>query len=320
MPIAAQAAAALGLPQHPIDAARAAHNKRLARERLRGAGLPVPWFASYAIDDPQPIGDRHVPLPCVLKPLVLSGSRGVIRANTVPELEQAHARLVRLLQSRAVRALRDPDARAVLIESYIPGDEFAIEGLLERGRLRVLAIFDKPDPLQGPFFEETIYVTPSRADADRQRAIEEAVASAASALGLHHGPIHAECRVDGDRVFVLEVAARPIGGLCARALRFQDGAAQISLEELLLRHAVGEASAPWTREAAGLGRHDDSHPASRCLPARRRPRRRPRRARRHRHPDHREAGSVARAAAGRGELPRVHLCARGASRQRSKAR
>ena len=109
----------------------------------------------------------------------------------------------------------------MLIESYIPGDEFAIEGLLERGRLRVLAIFDKPDPLEGPFFEETIYVTPSRADADRQRAIEEAVAAAASALGLYHGPVHAECRVDDDGVFVLEVAARPIGGLCARALRFQ---------------------------------------------------------------------------------------------------
>jgi hypothetical protein len=117
----------------------------------------------------------------------------------------------------------------------------------------VLAIFDKPDPLEGPFFEETIYVTPSRAGAARQRAIEDAVASAASALGLHHGPIHAECRVHRDRVFVLEVAARPIGGLCARALRFRDGATEISLEELLLRHALGEASASWTRVAAASG-------------------------------------------------------------------
>ena len=109
----------------------------------------------------------------------------------------------------------------LLIESYIPGEEFAIEGLLEHGRLCVLAIFDKPDPLEGPFFEETIYVTPSRADAARQSAIERAVALAASALGLYHGPIHAECRVDGDRVFVLEVAARPIGGLCATRAAFR---------------------------------------------------------------------------------------------------
>jgi biotin carboxylase len=253
VPIAALAAAALGLPQHPVDAARAAHNKRLARERLRSANLPVPWFAAYALDDPRPLAAGEVPLPCVLKPLVLSGSRGVIRANTLAELRQAHARVAHLLQSRAVRALRDPDAGAVLIEGYVPGDEYAIEGLLEHGRLRVLAIFDKPDPLEGPFFEETIYVTPSRADAARQLAIERAVASAAAALGLFHGPIHAECRVHRDRVFVLEVAARPIGGLCARALRFENGDLEISLEELLLRHAIGEPSAGWTREAAASG-------------------------------------------------------------------
>ena len=248
--IAALAGAALGLPQHPVDAARAAQNKRLARERLRAAGLPVPWFASYPLDDPRPLGAGEVPLPCVIKPLVLSGSRGVMRANTLPELRQAHDRLVGLLRSRAVRALRDPDADALLVEEYIPGDEYAIEGLIERGAVRVLAIFDKPDPLEGPFFEETIYVTPSRAPAGRQRAIERAIADAAAALGLHHGPIHGECRVNGDRVYVLEVAARPIGGLCARALRFENGAARISLEELLLRHALGEPSAPWTREAA----------------------------------------------------------------------
>ena len=162
--IAAHAAAALGLPYHPIDGARAAHNKRLSRERLRAAGLPVPWFASYAIDDPRPLGAGEVPFPCVIKPLVLSGSRGVIRADSRAELAAAHARVAALLHSREVQALRDPDAGAVLIEGYIPGDEYAIEGLLEHGRLRVLAIFDKPDPLQGPFFEETIYVTPSRGD------------------------------------------------------------------------------------------------------------------------------------------------------------
>jgi biotin carboxylase len=251
--IAAQAAAALALPYHPVEGARAAHNKRLSRERLRASGLAVPWFASYAIDDPRPLRAGEVPFPCVIKPLVLSGSRGVIRANSLPELQAAHARLERLLKGREVRALRDPDGGALLIEAYVPGDEYAIEGLLEHGRLRVLAIFDKPDPLQGPFFEETIYVTPSRADAGRQRRIEDVVSSAAAALGLYHGPVHAECRVDGDRVLVLEVAARPIGGLCARALRFENGRLEIPLEELLLRHASGEPSAAWTREPAASG-------------------------------------------------------------------
>ena len=251
--VAARAAAALRLPYHPIGGARAAHNKRLSRERLRAAGLAVPWFASYAIDDPRLLRAGEVPFPCVIKPLVLSGSRGVIRADSLGDLHAARARLAALLHSREVQAMRESDVDTVLIEGYIPGEEYAIEGLLEHGRLRVLAIFDKPDPLDGPFFEETIYVTPSRGDAGRQRRIEHAVASAAKALGLHHGPIHAECRVDGDRVFVLEVAARPIGGLCAGALRFENGRLQIPLEELLLRHASGESSAAWSREAEASG-------------------------------------------------------------------
>jgi biotin carboxylase len=310
--VAAHAAAALGLRFHPPHAARAAHNKRLARERLTNAGLPVPWFASFAIDDPAPLRPGAIGLPAVVKPLVLSGSRGVIRANTAGELAAAHARVARLLRSREVRALREADAASILIEDYIPGNEYAVEGLLERGRLRVLAIFDKPDPLEGPFFEETIYVTPSRASAERQRAIESAVVAAAAALGLRDGPIHAECRIVpcgvrleaedappgnlparadnhdvahvpaeagphdfaacapaeagahvsargaadvgiDDRVYVLEVAARPIGGLCARALRFTDGASDIPFEELLLRHAIGEPSSAWAREAAASG-------------------------------------------------------------------
>src|SRR5690606_16874932 len=145
-----------------------------------------------------------------------------------------------------IRALRDPAAEHLLIERFIPGREFAIEGVLQDGRLHTFAIFDKPDPLDGPFFEESIYVTPSRAPDDEQRAIREAVAAAASALGLRHGPVHAECRVNGNGVYVLEVAARPIGGLCARALRFEGpGGESAGLEELLLRHAVGESIDLW---------------------------------------------------------------------------
>ena len=251
VPLAADAARVLGLPWHAPDAARASRNKRLARERWRRAGLPVPSFVPLAIDqDPATI---DVPLPCVVKPLVLSGSRGVIRADDRASFVQAFARVSRLLRSREVRALREPEVDTVLVEQYVPGDEYAVEGVLDRGRLRILAMFDKPDPLVGPFFEETIYVTPSRAPAGRQRAIAAAIGSAARTLGLSHGPVHAECRVDGDRVWVLETAARPIGGLCARALRFTRAGEAIGLEELLLRHAAGESVESWTREPLASG-------------------------------------------------------------------
>ena len=164
-----------------------------------------------------------VPLPCVIKPLVLSGSRGVVRANTTAELRQAHARVVRLLQSRAVRALRDPGADAVLIEGYIPGGEYAIEGLIEHGSLRMLAIFDKPDPLEGPFFEETIYVTPSRADARRQtRPSKRGSRRLWRALGLHPRPDpRGVPRGRRSGLFVLEVAARPSAGCAPARLRFE---------------------------------------------------------------------------------------------------
>jgi len=120
--------------------------------------------------------------------------------------------------------------------------------------MKVLALFDKPDPLDGPFFEETIYVTSSLDAAARQR-VADAVARAAEAIGLRHGPVHAECRVNERGVFVLEVAARPIGGLCARALRFSrpDVPRVVSLEELLLRHTLGESPDGWSRESCASG-------------------------------------------------------------------
>jgi hypothetical protein len=141
-----------------------------------------------------------------------------------------------------------------LIEGFIPGGEFALEGLMSHGTLKVLALFDKPDPLDGPFFEETIYVTPSRLSDAAQRRIADAIGRAAAAIGLYHGPIHAECRLNERDAFVLEVAARPIGGLCARALRFErTGAETCSLEELVLRHALGEPVEGWSRETCASG-------------------------------------------------------------------
>jgi hypothetical protein len=187
----------------------------------------------------------------------------VIRADTVGAFVDAFERLRALLRSTQIRAERSEAHRTVLVEGFISGSEYALEGVLERGALHTLAIFDKPDPLNGPFFEESIYVTPSSAPEDVQRGIVNAVARAAAAIGLDHGPIHAECRVNDEGVFVLEVAARPIGGLCARALRFdkevspraQAGTAHRSrpLEELLIRHALGESLEGWTRELSASG-------------------------------------------------------------------
>ncbi len=206
-----------------------------------------------------------------MKPVSLSGSRGVMRANDAAEFAEAFERLRALMESNQVRAERNEAHDTVLVEGFIPGHEFALEGLLHHGRLQVLAIFDKPDPLDGPFFEETIYVTPPPLSDRARAAIVEAVTRATAAIGLMHGPIHAECRVsagpdgEGPQVFVLEVAARPIGGLCARSLSFTSGrnpqsdirnpqpATRISLEELLVRHALGEDPASYERDGTASG-------------------------------------------------------------------
>jgi biotin carboxylase len=228
--VAAQAAAALGLSFSPPDAVHAAHDKFLARERFRGAGLLTPNHRLIAESS-----DRARAYPCVLKPLTLSGSRGVIRANNKIEFVEALARIRKLTQQN------------LLVEDFIPGREFALDGLVTDGRLQVLALFDKPDPLDGPFFEETIYVTPSRESPAIQHAIFETTQRAIAALGLTYGPVHAEMRVNERGVWMLEIAARPIGGLCSRVLRFEPG---VSLEELILRHALGEDVRD-TRLAAG---------------------------------------------------------------------
>ena len=251
--IAARTSEALGLEGNPPDAACASRNKLACRLALKRAGLPVPWFQPVpASRDPKTVA-AEVPYPCVIKPLALSGSRGVIRANTPAEFLAAFERLRALLGESDVQIERDSAHDAIMIESFIPGREYALEGLLDRGRLRTLAIFDKPDPLDGPFFEETIYVTPSALDADRQAEVSDAVAKAARAIGLHHGPVHAEARVNDEGVFVLEVAARPIGGLCSKALRFTAGEDAASLEELLLRHALGEDVSRYEREPRASG-------------------------------------------------------------------
>jgi hypothetical protein len=245
----------LGLPGHPAAAAAAARNKLLTRERLSALAPRNHWWRPVSLAmDPRELA-ASVSFPCVLKPLALSGSRGVMRVDDEIELVAAFRRLRALLDAPDLRGEPKETRDVALVEGFVEGREFALEGLMNHGTLHPLAIFDKPDPLDGPFFEETIYVTPSAASHDAQRAMTAAVGQAARALGLRHGPLHAECRVSGTGVFVLEVAARPIGGLCARALRFVrngDGPA-IPLEELLLRHALGESSEGWRRETAASG-------------------------------------------------------------------
>ena len=253
--LAAGIAAVLGLPWHPRDAAAISRNKLATRMALRAAGLSTPAFLTAPLDTDAAVLVPQLRYPAVVKPLALSGSRGVVRVNTEAELRAAFGRLRRLLSAADVRFERDEAHHQVLIESFISGTEYAVEGLLTDGTLQTLAIIDKPDPLDGPFFEETIYRMPSTASPSTRAAIITAVADACAAIGLRHGPMHAECRVQTDdpdvpQVYVLEVAARPIGGLCSRALRFSGDA---SLEMVLLRHAVGEDVSSCIREVAASG-------------------------------------------------------------------
>jgi biotin carboxylase len=190
----------------------------------------------------------------VVKPLGLSGSRGVMRANSPSELDDATERLRALLSRVDVRAIRTGLDDVVLVEGFIEGREFAIEGVLTGGVLQTFAIFDKPDPLDGPFFEETIYVAPSELNGQIQRAVVDHVQRAVDALGLTTGPVHAECRVGPGGVFILEVAACPIGGLCSKVLRFtSDDSSEASFEEVLLRHAAGEDVSRFERETRASG-------------------------------------------------------------------
>jgi biotin carboxylase len=244
--LAAAASAALGLPHNDPESALAARDKLVMRARLAAGGAPVPGFRAFPlVSDPAEVA-AHVSFPCVVKPLRLSGSRGVIRADDPAELAAAIARLRRMLLNDG-HALAESE---FLVESFIPGVEVALEGLLTDGDLHVLALFDKPDPLDGPFFEETIYVTPSRLTPEMQRAIAAATRGAAAALGLRHGPVHAELRVNERGPWLVEIAGRSIGGLCSTILQFGAG---MTLEEIILRHAVGLPLATLERERTAAG-------------------------------------------------------------------
>lgn len=236
---------ALGAAANPLSAAIAARDKWMQRQALARAGVPVPPCTLHRMDEPVEDLARTTRYPCIVKPLRLSASRGVIRADDAASFAAAHQRL------RAILEHCGEQAGEFLVEDFVPGYEVALEGLLVNGRLHVLALFDKPDPLDGPFFEETIYVTPSRHPSNEQRALFDCVQAAASALGLREGPLHAELRWNDRGPWLIELAARSIGGRCSAVLRFGDGAG--TLEEIVVRQAAGLSLPPLEREAAAAG-------------------------------------------------------------------
>jgi predicted ATP-grasp superfamily ATP-dependent carboligase len=252
---AAHVARGLGLEYNHPAAVEACRSKLRMREIFRDAGLRGPWFRAVALQPAPEPALLGISYPCVLKPVSLSASQGVIRANTRDEFVAAADRIRKLLASPEILATREPNLDQVIVEGYITGREVAVEGLVTEGQLRILAIFDKPDPLEGPFFEETIYVTPSRLAESELLYVERCARDSIRSLGLSYGPVHAEFRVNEQGVWPLEVAPRPIGGLCARALQFQNAGQgeRIGLEEFLLRRAVGLPGGDWPRERQASG-------------------------------------------------------------------
>ena len=233
--LAARAAKRLGLPHNPPAAVHLARRKDRARTCLAAANVRVPKYRCLNLGQPLAQQLSDIDFPSVIKPVGLSGSRGVIRVNNSTELNQGIQRIQAMLQQET--QLDADVARLLLVEAFIPGTEVAVEGMLTAGKLQILTVFDKPDPLDGPFFEETYYTTPSRHTSDALANLEQTVQAACTAYGLREGPVHAECRLNEDGVWLLEVAARTIGGLCGRLLQFGTG---YSLEELVLAQAMGK--------------------------------------------------------------------------------
>ena len=246
---AAAVAEAIGLPHNSVASVTAARNKRQMRELLSRQGIPVPRHNVFPLDGDLKSFAKQIVYPCVVKPLILSASCGVIRANDEEEFEMAFRRVGMLLTNLNLIAV-DEQARWILVEDFVPGIEVALEGLLTKGVLKPLAMFDKPDALDGPYFEETIYITPSRLSSDLQQKVADCADRTAKALGLREGPVHGEFRLNENGVWVIEMAARAIGGRCSRTLDF---AAGMSLEELIIRHALKMPLPPLVRQEQAAG-------------------------------------------------------------------
>jgi len=232
--LAAHIASRLKLIHNPPEAALCSSRKDLARAQLSLADCPVPLHCLLNLELPLDKQMAGLPWPCVLKPLSMSASRGVIRVNDKNEFITACERLKPIVATANTRF----EQTHLLIEDYIDGIEIAYEGFLHQGELNTITIFDKPDPLTGPYFAETIYVTPSSLPAELQQTIKTVISKACAAYGLQTGAVHAECRIDkNNNVWILEIASRTIGGDCARLLDNE----QFRIEELAITLAMDRA-------------------------------------------------------------------------------
>jgi len=233
--LAAAVASAFGLPHNEPEALQLSRRKDLARDRLQQHHIPKPTHRLLDLREDITSQAAGFDYPAVIKPLALSASRGVIRVNDPEQLQQACERVGRMLACEP--DLEESLRHRLLLESFIPGREVAVEGMLYNGELQILTLFDKPDPLDGPYFEETYYITPGRLSEAQQQQLYRVIADTCTAYGLREGPIHAECRINAQGAWVLEVAARTIGGMCGQLLQFGTG---LSLEQLVLQHAMGK--------------------------------------------------------------------------------
>lgn len=231
--IATRVSQALGLKHNDSAAIRYTRRKDLARQCLANSPVKIPAFETHSLTRLLDNPTLGIAYPCVIKPLTLSGSRGVIRINNSQELLEACTRLQDILKHAAVT---DEERQSVLVETYIQGYEYAFEGLLDNGQLQMLALFDKPDLMEGPYFEETYYITPSRLNIQLQNKITRAVEQACKAYGLREGPVHAEMRIQNNQIWFMEMASRTIGGQCAQLLNYATG---LSLEEIVIQQAAG---------------------------------------------------------------------------------
>jgi len=231
--LAARVSQSLGLGHNDLKASRYTRRKDLAREALKDTNVFIPEFKKTALHDLFSCQESPVGFPCVVKPLSLSGSRGVICAHDLSELKTAAIRIDAILQNEG---LTGEERQYILVEQYMSGYEYAFEGMLHKGKLQCLALFDKPDLMEGPYFEETYYITPSRLSEIWQRKIEETVSEACKLYGLKEGPIHAEVRIHENKICFMEMASRTIGGQCAQILQYATG---LSLEEMVIKNAVG---------------------------------------------------------------------------------
>lgn len=238
--VAAQLAEALHLPGNSPSAVATTLNKRKLRDALAGRLPLAPKHSAYAyIEDPEKIAPR-LAYPVVLKPTTLSGSQGVVRADSPGEFIAMWRRVWQIIRSTGA-------CPELLVEEYVSGGEVAVEGLVDNGKLHILTVFDKPDPLEGPYFEESIYVRPTNLTPEVVRRIDECLSSALSMINFRHGPVHAEFRISSSGPVLIEIGPRPIGGRCSRSMHFANGA---TLEEVVLRHALGQDSLP-NEEAIG---------------------------------------------------------------------